>query len=298
MRCQGDLVNLQWWSLPLAPVMLTIATFARLRRVPVVTTIHNIEPHEGGSTAFRVASTLLYALSDKLIVHSNDNARQLQHRYRVAKERIVISPMGIADFRRGRAIDKAGARARLSLAAGNPVLLMFGAIRAYKGLDQVTAALPMVHAQFPNALLLIAGQPWKLDGRNQRLLKTLQNAAGVRCVLRYIPEPEIHDFFAAADVFLLPYTEFHAQSGAGTGALRYGLPIVVAETGSLPELVLDRGSVLPPGNPQMLADRVIEILRCAELRHKLGQDSIKLAKQRSWDSIASTLLNEFADLLH
>lgn len=296
LRLSGQVLNLHWWSLPLAPILIVIAALARLRRVPVVTTVHNVEPHNGGSLAFRLASRLLFALSDRLIVHSHDNAGHLARLYPSSDGKTIVSRMGVADFRRGRPVDRAAARTRLALPQDRSVLLMFGAVRDYKGIPDALTAMASVTGAAPDTLLLVAGSGWHDEQRYREMVDRLGLAAHVRLDLRYIPEPEVHDYFAAADMLLLPYTQFSAQSGAGISALGYGLPLVVSRCGSLPELVVDPASVVAPGDPTALAQRIARILRDPALYARLADDSRSLSGAHSWPEICARLCAEFSAL--
>lgn len=297
MRFKGQILNLQWWSTPLFPILATMAILGRLRGIPVVTTIHNVVPHAGKSLAFRFASRLLYALSDRLIVHSRDNAAQLKTLYDIAPARILVSRMGSANFAKGQSYSQRDARQRLGLPQNRRILLMFGAVREYKGCDMALAALPAIAEAVPDTLLLIAGQPWRLPPSQQRMLEDAAASPLVRLDMHYIPDDAVHDYFAAADIVLLPYRPFSAQSGAGVSSLMYGLPLVVAHTGSLPELVRDPESVIPLGDVERLAKRVIQILTSGELYEKLAKDTETIAKHHSWEQIARELCGEFATLL-
>ena len=297
MRLRGRVLNLQWWSLPLAPILITLAVIAKLRGIPVLTTVHNIEPHGGHARAFRLASRVLFWLSDRMIVHSRANAEDLMQRYGTTEDQVFISRMGIADFANGRPIHRQSARQRLSLAPENPVLLMFGAVRDYKGLNDALEAMVTVITSHPDTLLLVAGQAWRDIGQYTSKIRALGLEENVRLDLRYVPEPDIHDYFSAADILLLPYTNFRAQSGAGTSALAYGMPAIVSRCGSLTELVIDPASVIEPGNCVALANRVIEILGDDQLFEKLRKDALELAQRHTWDAICTDLCTEYSRII-
>ena len=72
----GNVVHAQWWSIPLAPIYVVTLAILRLRRIPIVVTVHNVIPHET-STLDRIATKLVLSLADKFIVHSEDNKKEL-----------------------------------------------------------------------------------------------------------------------------------------------------------------------------------------------------------------------------
>lgn len=297
LHSRGEVVSIQWWSLPVAPMLLTIALLARLRGRPVATTVHNVIPHAGKGRLFTLFSRLLFALSDLLIVHSEHNAGALRRRYALAPERVAVLPMGAADFAHGRDISRSQARRHLSLPGDRRVLLLFGALRGYKGWDIALEALPAIRDAHPNALLLIAGESWEPEEHYRARVRDIGVTGHVRLDLHYIPEPDIHLYFSAADMVLLPYRHFEAQSGAGVSALSYGLPLVVSDCGSLPELVRDRASVVPTGDAATLAQRISEILASPLLYAKLAADSSELAAQHSWDESCRRLCQLLSQLI-
>ena len=297
MRLRGQVLNLQWWSLPLAPVFITIATVGRLRRIPVVTTVHNVAPHGRGTLVYRLLSGLLYRLSDRLIVHSENNRQQLKSRFDHVDQKTIVSPMGMADFARGRPTDKQQSRERLGLPTDRRILLMFGAVRGYKGLPDALHAMVEISRERPETLLLVAGQAWDDAQRYRDIVNELGLADHVKLDLRYIPERQIHHYFSAADLLLLPYTRFSAQSGAGTSALSYGLPVVTSNCGSLPELVEDPASVIEPGDRRALASRVIAILGNPDLYEKLASETSAIGRTRSWNRISASLCAEYGKLV-
>ena len=134
----ADIVHIQWWSLPLFPVCLTFALAAKLRRMPVVITVHNVLPHEA-SPGFIFASRMLYSLADHLIVHSEVNRTQLLEHFQCDVEHVSCIPMGV-EAPATHPADQESARDRLGIPAHRPTLLFFGTIRSYKGLDGLLRA--------------------------------------------------------------------------------------------------------------------------------------------------------------
>lgn len=297
LRLQSRVLILQWWSLPLSPVLLTVAMVARLRGIRVVTTLHNITPHGGRSWWYRLATRLILMLSHRAIVHSERNAEQLNAELRQDKDAIWVLPMGAADYRQGRRIDPAASRRRLQLPTDRPILLMFGALRDYKGLEVALQAMRSVVETTPEALLLVAGQPWRAEAHYRDQARSMGLGQHVRLDLAFIPDDRIHDYLSAADMLLLPYLHFDAQSAVGVYALPYGIPLIVSDCGSLPELVEDQASVVRPGDAQQLAARISEVLGSSTLLEQLSADATELSRRHSWTSIAQELCRQLDELL-
>ena len=98
-------------------------------------------------------------------------------------------------------------------------------------------------------------------------------------------EQESHRFLAA-DLVVLPYTHFDAQSGVGAIALAFAKPMIVTTVGALPELVRDPRCRVPPGDINTLADRIVQMLTEKDFRQQATSDSVAIAKSLSWDKIA------------
>ena len=292
VRAAGDVLHVQWWSLPLAPVLITLLLVARARRIPTICTVHNVKPHESG-WAFDAASRVLYALSDRLIVHSRSNVGQLAAAYRIPPDKIAVVPHGPLQPPEGSEISRGEARRRLEIGENAKVLLLFGALRRYKGVDVALAAVRKLVRVHPEVLLLIAGSLWERGDRYPRMIERLGLERNVRCRFEYVPEPDVSAYLRAADVVLLPYHHFAGQSGVGALALSFGLPLVVSRVGGLEELVLDPASAVPPGDSSGLAARLLEILEDPSLSERLSSDSRQIAGRTSWRAIAEATMEQY-----
>lgn len=258
-RTPADVVHIQWWSLPLFPVCLTFAIVARLRGKPVVVTVHNVLPHES-SPWFLGASRLLCRQARHVIVHSEANRRQFLEHFNPDPDRVSCIPMGVDAAAAPLAAPEA-ARRSLGVPADRPTLLFFGTIRPYKGLGDLLRSLAIVRATHPAVQLLIAGKPWAPWAPYQAIIDALGLGDCVHTALDYIPEAEVSTWCAAADLVVLPYTHFDAQSAVGAQVLAAGRPLIVTDTGGLPELVgHDPRWIAPPNDPETLALKLTEFL--------------------------------------
>lgn len=251
----ADVVHIQWWSLPLFPVCLAFAVVARMRDKPVVVTVHNVLPHES-SPWFLRASRLLCRQARHVIVHSEANRRQFLEHFNPDPDRVSCIPMGV-DAAVGPLPAKEAARRSLGVPADRPTLLFFGTIRPYKGLGDLLCALAIVRAKHPSVQLLIAGKPWEPLAPYQAIIDARALGDCVHTTLDYIPETDVPTWCAAADLAVLPYTHFDAQSAVGAQVLAAGRPLIVTDTGGLPELVgHDPRWIAPPNDPEALAAKL------------------------------------------
>lgn len=293
-RLNCNILHLQWWSLPLAPIQITLAGIARRRQIKVVTTVHNVTPHEV-SRGFELAMRAMVSTSNTVIVHNKSSARALRHRYGDINVQVV--PHGTLTWERQYDLTRDAARGILGPKETVPIILCFGNLRPYKGLEDALDALCDIRKHYPEVILVIAGKAWGGSDYWINLVKTKQLTQNVRLFLGSVSEKDVPAYFRAADLALLPYREFAGQSGVGMLSLGAGLPIVVTDVGSLPDLVIDKKSIVPPGNTQALARRVLEILGSPDLRSRLKEDSRDLAKTYDWSIIADSTLRVYKDTL-
>jgi glycosyltransferase involved in cell wall biosynthesis len=242
---------------------------AARRRPALVLTAHDILPREPRPGQLR-AQRLAYERFDAIVVHSRHGRDRLVHELGVDPARVHVIPHGAFTY--------LAERAPGSPAPAPPhdtpkaVVLMFGLLRPYKGIDVLLRAWRGMDGQPPiaDAELWIAGLP-KMD------LRALRAAAppGVRFDARFIDDRELPRYFERADLVVLPYLQAD-QSGVLFTALAFGKPLVLSDVGGFPELARDTGAarVVPAGDAHalgaalraLLADRAALAEMCVKAR--------------------------------
>jgi len=187
LESRGPLLHFQWWTFFLFPVFFSVALIAKLRKKKVVCTVHNVLGHETGLVDYAL-SKFLFLLPDHFIVHTEKNAEQLSGRFGIPPARIDVVPHGILSFYNDKKVSKAEARRRLSVPANAKVILFFGNVREYKGLDTLVSAFKSARKKIPGLFLLVAGMPWNkkeseslqraLDGTSQKKLAKTKTQKG------------------------------------------------------------------------------------------------------------------------
>jgi glycosyltransferase involved in cell wall biosynthesis len=173
------------------------------------------------------------------------------------------------------------ARARLQLPAAARVLLFLGAVRGYKGTQELATAFAAVGDA--DARLVIAGKP-----REPAVEATLREAAAAdpRILLRlgYVPDEEVGGVLRAADAVVLPFRDI-LTSGSAILAMTYGLPVVAPALGCLPETVPPDGGILyEPDAPDALADAIRASLTADLVT--MGAAAAARAAELDWGPIA------------
>ena len=286
---KGDLLHAQWWSIPLFPVYFCICAGYRLRGKPVVITVHNLLPHNS-PCLFVYVSGLLFKLGNHFIVHTELNLHQMRKIYRIPENRVSLIPHGPLDFHINQAVDKDSARSEMGFGQNEKIILLFGAIRPYKGIDTALKAFSKIKDKISGARLIIAGKLWESWEPYQKLIKDLKIESYVSAHLDYIPAGEVHNFFCVSDLVILPYHKFDSQSGVGSTALSFQKPMIVTDVGGLPCLVKDKRFIIPENNDSALAEAVINCLNDPVLLEKMSKDSKDIAKDIAWPDIAEKTL--------
>jgi glycosyltransferase involved in cell wall biosynthesis len=260
---------------------------ARLLGLGVVATAHDVRPFAAGLSAPWIAK-LAYRLADRVIAHSETARKELLKVLSVSQAKVGMIPHGNYLRSINRVPTREEARSRLGLNRNAKVLLFFGQIKEVKGLDILLRAMPEVVGDHEDALLLVAGKVWKDDWEKYRGLAKALEATG-NCVSRvsYIPEPEVPDYYAAADVVVLPYRRIY-QSGVLLLAMSYGKPVVVSDIEGMTEVVEDgvNGHVFPVGDARALAKKLSEALADPDKLRAVGAAGLSyVVEHHDWAEI-------------
>lgn len=289
LSIKGNIMLFHWWTSYLFPVYLVILLIAKLKKVILVCEIHNVVGHETGFID-RWFIWIIMKLSDFFIVHSMGNKQKLIRMFRIDQNKITVIPMGVLSNFGDKIVTKLRARIKLKIPKNAKVVLYFGYIRKYKGVDVLIKAFKDVKEAIPHAILMIVGVNW-LDWKPlQNLIERYHLEKNILINLTYIPNDEVKYYYSACDTTVFPYRNYEAQCGPGLIALAFGKPLIVSQTGGLPELVKSKEVVLPPGDYHVLARTIIKVLKENKFRKKLEQESKDLAKVYSWENYAHSLV--------
>jgi glycosyltransferase involved in cell wall biosynthesis len=266
----ADVVHFQW--LTVQPLDMHLLPPVH----PLVLTAHDVLPREP-RPGQRAAQRRLYERVDAVVVHSEHGARRLRA-LGVPPERVHVIPHG--------------AFTHLSeLPAGElplpdterPVVLFFGLLREYKGIDVLLEAWRGID----DAELWIVGMPrMKLDP---------PALPGVRFLPRYVSDEELAALFRRADLVALPYREID-QSGVLFVALAFGKTLLLSDAGGFPEV--SAAQTVPAGDAAALHDALVALLGDPERRNVMAQAALQAAATTySWDAIARQTLALYEALL-
>lgn len=256
---------------------LVLASHARRRRFAL--TVHDPVCHPGEAVArsAQLGNRLLVRSAGLIFVHADALRDELREALR-PRAPIVVVPHGV----------EAGSPDPFP---ERPMILFFGRIDHYKGLDVLFDAMAEVWARLPEARLTIAGAGELEDH------PTLGDPR-VTARVEHIPDAEVEALFAAATCVALPYRQA-SQSGVGSEAKRYGRPLVVSAVGGLPVLVADgSGLQVPPEDPEALAGALVSVLEDRSLAERLGRAGAAAAQRGAgWQEVGEATLQAYREHL-
>jgi glycosyltransferase involved in cell wall biosynthesis len=248
-----DLVLFVWWN-PFFGICYGYMARAlkRLLGVTVAFVCENVISHEN-----RFVDRFLtrYALSaaDAFMVLSGVVARRLQLLFPETPVRQAALP--IYDCYRLPKTKRDEVRRSLGLT--RPTVLFFGYVRAYKGLNYLLRAMPLVLERV-DVDLLIVGEFYDDRQRYDRIIEETGTGEHVRIVSEHVPDESVGEYFSASDLVVLPYVSA-TQSGITQIAFAFGLPVVSTDVGGLTEVVRDgeTGYIVRPGDEKDLAAAIV-----------------------------------------
>ncbi len=280
-RFQPDFIAFSYWMPFFAPCYGSISFLTRLfTKTKILFICHNIVPHES-SPLDRFLTRLALWNVHFFIVMSKTVQKSLLNFKPNAVYRETPHP--VYDHFKAD-LDGKTARRRLNLSPEENVLLFFGYVRKYKGLHTLIEAMPFILKKI-KVKLLVAGEFYDDRKKYTDRIEQLKIEKSVLLFDEYIPNEKVGDFFAAADVVVLPYISA-TQSGIIQIAYRYNKPVITTDVGGLPEVTVDgkTGYIVPAQNPQALAAAVVRFFS-DENGKKFEKFIAEYKKKFSWERL-------------
>jgi D-inositol-3-phosphate glycosyltransferase len=275
---------------------IVLMLYYKLLGKTIVLTVHNVNrgQRDRCDNIFnRLSLKFQYRLVDQIFVHTKKMRQELEEGYCVDPNKVSVIPFGINDTLPVGRVSSVEAKKRLNIALNDKVILFFGNIAPYKGLEYLLDAFVELMKKHADYRLLIAGNFKATDVYRKRIEQQIIGSkwrGRIIAKLHYIPDEEVETYFKAADVLVLPYVHIY-QSGVLFLSYNYGLPTIAADVGSLREDVIEgiTGMIFRPRDHMDLA-HAIEKYFASELflnlEHTRGVIRNMVARNHSWDVIA------------
>jgi glycosyltransferase involved in cell wall biosynthesis len=236
-------VHFQW-----LPLRALDARLARAFPRPRVFTAHEAAPRRARG---------LLSVMDAVVAHSRAGRRWLVDELGIAPEKVNVIPHGAFDYLT-RLPDDAPLDARAGDLSGRRVVLFFGLLRPYKGVDVLIEAFA---ATPPDAVLLVVGMPRMPLEPLVRFASDLGIGERVRFVPRFVADHELPAYFRRAELVVLPYRAIE-HSGVLFTALAFGSPLILSAVGGFVEFAREHGAarLVVPGDTASLRSAILELL--------------------------------------
>ena len=272
-------------------------------RCTIVYTAHDLLPHDSYSQNDKDILRKIYYISDKIIVHSDSNKREIINVFKINQRKVYIVPHGGFDvFYTDKNFTKNMARKKIGISDEKKVILFFGSIRRYKGLEYLVSAFKEVKEKSRNTILLVVGDIHSGSNEDFKfysdLINIISHDEDIICVNEYVPFEEINYYFLASDVVALPYIKTYT-SGILLAAYAAGRPAIVTDTGALSEVVDvgKSGFIVPPKDVNALVQAIVKIISNPDRMEEMGNHAKYLSETvYSWDSIALKTMNVYQSL--
>ena len=229
-----DFIVFRFWIPFMGPALGSIARMIRKSGVKVLAITDNVIPHEKriGDSAF---ANYFINGCDGFITMSKAVMKDLEKFTDTSHKKYLLHPL-YTSF--GEKLNKLDARMALGLPADKQIVLFFGLIRKYKGLDMLLDAMNELKSN-PNIILVIAGEFYEDKQPYLDLIDNYQIQNQVICHAKFIANEDVRLYFSSADLVALPYRSA-TQSGVTQVSFHFEVPTLVTNVGGLGEIIPDK----------------------------------------------------------
>jgi beta-1,4-mannosyltransferase len=292
-----DIIHLQWHHLffasahlPFFPIRLALTALFYLQffvlrwlGVRYVWTVHNITHHESHQDGWELWHCRVLARRvDRLIVHCPTAVAIVAEAYQVDEKKLAIVPHGNYDNWYGAAQDKNEARTIMNIPPSARLFLFFGAIRPYKGIEQLIDCFATIPDN--DAELLIAGVPMVKNLATELQSRTAQDTR-IKMHLDYIPDDMLVRYLSAADVVVLPYTDV-LTSGAVILAASFGKCCIIPRLSCMKDFPNDAVMFYAPDKKESLEKTIGNALAMnPEALERIGSQAQEFVRQFPWSFV-------------
>ena len=286
IKFSPDIVLISYWMPFFAPAFGKIAGLLKSKGIKIIALMHNVIAHEKrfGDEAL---TKYFFNKCDGFVLLNKSSEKDLLDLKPDAK--YIIHSHPLYDHY-GNKIEQTEAKKKLDIPLGKKVILFFGFIRDYKGLDLLIESMKNLNDEY---LLLIAGEVYGDFKKYDELIDKLDLRKRINLQIRYIPETEIPVFFSASDVCVLPYRTA-TQSGIAGIAYHFDLPVIVTNVGGLAEIVEENktGLIINELSPERISDTLKEYFE-NNLKGKFIPYIYEYKNEHSWQKLAFEVISNF-----
>lgn len=295
-KTDSEIFHIQWLNKFALLDSTLLNIYYRLLGKKLIFTAHNInagQRDDNDSIMNRLSLKNMYKFVDHIIVHTEKMKQQLISEFAVGEHKISVIPHGILNIAPITNLKKVQAREKFDIQLQEKILLFFGIIAPYKGLEFLIPAFKILREKYSDMRLIIAG---KIENnypdywmKIEELITENSLANHIIKKTEFIPDKEVEFYFKSSDILILPY-KYIFQTGVLFLSYNFGLPAIVSDVGSLREEVIEgkTGYVFNPEDATDLANKIDEYFT-SDLYYNLEANRINIIKfandKYSWEKI-------------
>ena len=235
MGTRIKVVHIQWIHFYVEGIIISL--FARSLRKKVVYTVHDVLPHDRNTLINRIIFGLIYRSQNILIAHTRYIKERLINEFRIPEKKVHIIKHGVYKVKNTKEISFESARKNLSLKMNDFVILFFGRIAKYKGIEILLSDFNKLKETKKDLKLIIAGQ---VSQRFEKEFYGILSRMVVNDIITkfyFIEANEVELLFKCANITILPYLEA-SQSGVLFLSYAYGIPVIAPKVGGFPDDII------------------------------------------------------------
>jgi glycosyltransferase involved in cell wall biosynthesis len=281
--------------------------YYRMLGKKITFTVHNVNAGKrdlNDSLLNRLSLKIQYNLCHHIFVHTERMKSELVSDFCIAASKVCVVPFGINNTVPDTTLSSAEAKRQLGVSSSDKIMLFFGNIAPYKGLEYLITAFSELLREDHSYRLLIVGKPKGSETYWNQVRRTIASSGiGDRVIekIEYVPDETTELYFKAADVLILPYVHVF-QSGVLFLGHNFGLPAIAADVGNLKEEIIEgqTGFVFKPQDSSDLASKIEEYFESDLFRNLESRrpEIKKYANERySWNKVAAMTTMVYSNLL-
>ena len=251
-----DLVVVDWWQPFFGPChfgVLSLLGSNYKDRILFIT--ENVISHESRFID-KILTKIGLAKASKFLVLSNKVQDDIKSLF--PTKAIFKSELPIYDcYDNNKSLNKSELRSKFGFNNSDKVLLFFGYIRHYKGLDILIESLKILRSEDKSYKLLVAGESYENEEIYLDLISEYKLESAVHMENKFISNEDVGSYFYASDVAVLPYRSA-TQSGILNMAYGFNKPVVITNVGGLAEFVVEdqTGVIVNESSPDSIANGI------------------------------------------
>jgi len=288
-----NIIHVQWvYIFPFIWFMKLFVNLSKKLGFKIIYTIHDIHDSALQNRLSSKQKVIwMYIHSDYRFIHYKSNIYLLKKKFRIKPKNIEIIYHPLFEESYPNKVNQKESRKWLSISEDKKVLLLFGKLSSYKGIEIFAKALQKLDNRYYG---LMVGRKW--DTYLVEEIKKL-NLKNLKIIDKYIPDEELQYYFNACDVVVAPYLDI-TTSGIVLLAYSFAKPVITTSIGGLPEVVVDEktGLLIPPNDVDALVNAIKKIFTMDY--KKMGERAHKVAKEKfTWEKLAEQTIKVYEKVL-